>query len=266
MTSATLGFAFSIEREALHSPDLRAEALRLVASSSWGRPLRYFSSIAVSGQKKVRRPGLLPTKERDRVYTDILATDATNTVDMASSVRSDGDYAHFSIDTQVLPWSAKKTKVYGLRPWEPAVTHSQWLTDVLEFADRAPANQGVVFAMATHTAAMSEAWPSNIILPHGGDAHPRPDQISSMSVNQKEMGSRYVRFPRWGTFYSRAYLAQLGGTDRIVELVRPAVVRELAAGIYFQLTDSFESALSDEALAKQHAFEVVAEPLLPTIG
>ncbi|KAB2911797.1 MAG: hypothetical protein F9K40_00085 [Kofleriaceae bacterium] len=266
MTPATLGFAFTLEHEALHSPDLRDEALRLMASPSWGPPLRYFSSIAVSGQKKVRRPGLLSAKERDGIYAEILATEATGTVGMASSARSDEEFAQFSIDTQIQPWSARKAKTCGLRPWEPTVTRSQWLIDVLTFAERAPANQGVVFAMATHAAAMAEAWASNITLPNGRDAHPRADQVSGMSVNHKEMGSRYVRFPRWGTFYSRAYVAQLGGADRIVEVVRPAVVRELGAGMYFQLTDSFESALSDEALAKQHAFELLAEPLLPPIG
>ncbi|MBK9031046.1 MAG: hypothetical protein IPL61_06880 [Myxococcales bacterium] len=260
---AAIGFAFTLEREALCSPELRGEMLRLVTSPSWGRPLRYFSSIAVSGQKMVRRPGMLSLKDRAGIYTGILATDATSTVGLATSARCDETYARFEVDSQVQPWSAKKPFVYGQRPWEPTATLAQWLDDVLALAARAPANQGVVFTAPTYTAAMAEASAGNITLPNGRPAHSRPDQVSRMCVNKMEMGARYVRFPRWGTFYAHPYVDQLGGIAKIVEVVRPAVVRELGLGVYFQLTDSLDSAMSEESLAKQRAFEALAEPLVP---
>jgi hypothetical protein len=102
------------------------------------------------------------------------------------------------------------------------------------------------------------------VLRYGNLLHPFPEQYERMrGANRKHIGTRYMRFPRWGTLVSHAHVAELGGIDAIVGSVNPAMVRPLSGGVYFQLTDSVATAGSDEAAAKQQAFTEVAAKLLP---
>jgi len=65
-----------------------------------------------------------------------------------------------------------------------------------------------------------------------------------------------------GTLYGRAHVEAMGGVGKIVETVKPAVVRELPAALYVQLTDSVATATGAEAAAKQRAFPELVAPLL----
>jgi hypothetical protein len=78
-----------------------------------------------------------------------------------------------------------------------------------------------------------------------------------------EDNTKYMRFPRWGTLVNRQHVAQLGGVEAIERAVEPALVRQLSGGVYFQLTSSVATAMSEEAMAKQQRFTALAEPLLP---
>ena len=84
-----------------------------------------------------------------------------------------------------------------------------------------------------------------------------------MRAVRVELGTKYVRFPRWGTLYGRAHVEALVGVGKIVDTVKPAVVRELPAALYVQLTDSVATATGAEAAAKQRAFTELVAPLLP---
>jgi hypothetical protein len=87
-----------------------------------------------------------------------------------------------------------------------------------------------------------------------------------MKFHLHDMGTRYMRFPRWGTLVGHAHLAALGGRAAIEAAVEPAKVVELSGGLYVQLTESIATAGSPEALAKQDAFRALATPLLPPEG
>ncbi|MBK9031566.1 MAG: hypothetical protein IPL61_09565 [Myxococcales bacterium] len=181
-------------------------------------------------------------------------------VTMASSARTDDRHAACVLDTQET--LVCRPQISGRRPWSPEETHASWLEEVLAFADRAPTSLGVVFTMLDQFDVSREEDILRSRAP-GDSSHACFSQWLRMSRCRREVGTRYVRFPRWGTLYSHAHVAQLGGTAKIVEAVRPAVVREFGLGVYFQLTESFDSAMSEESLAKQGAFETLAAPLLP---
>jgi hypothetical protein len=111
-----------------------------------------------------------------------------------------------------------------------------------------------VFAEATGTA----IWHNDVF------SYPFPEEFERMrGENARLIGTRYMRFPRWGTLVSHAHVAELGGIDAVTGSVNPAVVRPLSGGVYFQLTDSVATAGSDEAAAKQQAFTEVGAKLLP---
>ena len=133
---------------------------------------------------------------------------------------------------------------------------------MLAFAATTTTSLGVVFVIADDADAYREGAVLTGTSP-GEPLHQLYPEWARMSAVRAEVGTRYVRFPRWGTLYSDAHVAALGGAARITDIVQPAVVRELPGGVYFQLTDSLDSAQSDLATRKRRAFTELAEPLLP---
>jgi hypothetical protein len=73
------------------------------------------------------------------------------------------------------------------------------------------------------------------------------------------IGSRHVRFPRWGTYLRREHVEVVGGRARIAEVVKPAAMRSVGELLFVQLTES--PAIHDEV--KQAAFTELLAPLLP---
>ena len=259
--SSTLGFALTFERDARDAPDLQAALVDFVVRPIWGKPLRYFAPQAIPGQE-VRRAGALTKDALVPSLTEAIAAEATSCVYMSTTAKEDAGYARIWFDTQRKPWSKPLCDAAGHRPSEGTSTHADWLAAVLVLMERAPAMMGCVFVMPSRWEASSEGTLGAIMV-NGKVAHPFPKQFERMSRAYKELGTRYVRFPRWGTLYSHAHVAALGGTARIVEVVQPAVVRELPGGVYFQLTDSLDTAQSEESTRKRRAFTELAEPLLP---
>src|SRR5262249_55731268 len=139
----------------------------------------------------------------------------------------------------------------------------RWVSEMLDLAAGVAAIHGVVPVMD------ADAVASEISLVgrsrDGVLQHPMPAEFERMSSgrNRPLIGTRYVRFPRWGTIYSHEHVEALGGRAKIDAAVKPALVRDLGAAWYFQLTEGLDTAMSAEALDKQRIFTDVAAPLLP---
>lgn len=260
-SNTTLGFALTFEPDARRRPDLQSALVDIVASPVWGKPLRYCAPQAVPGHA-VPRAGVLTKDALTTSLAAAIAAESTSCVFMSTTAKEDASYARIWFDTQSQPWSKPLCDAAGYRPWEAATTHAAWLAAVLTLAARAPATMGSVFVMPGPWQASSEGTLGAIMV-DGKAVHPYPKQFERMRRAYKELGTRYVRFPRWGTLYSHAHVEALGGIARIIDVVQPAVVRELPGGVYFQLTDSLDTAQSEEATRKRRAFTELAEPLLP---
>ncbi|MEQ1735425.1 MAG: hypothetical protein ABL886_03210 [Rhodoglobus sp.] len=235
-------------------------AMSLLMVPSWEAELRHFTSVATPGRRLIRRPGMIPAKRvRDEVGDALRNNDAT-IVGLSSGRAVDDAYRRLKWHRDTLVGPLVIT--HGDRP-SSGQSGDAWVADVLAYADGVGACAGVVVVMADRDEVWSECS-RTFVGRNGGIAHPWPEQAERMSwSNEKDMGTRYVRFPRWGTLVSHDHVAQLGGVAAIVKVVAPAVVRPLSGGVYFQLTDSVSTAMSDEAMAKQQTFTDLAAPLLP---
>ncbi|MCW5808167.1 MAG: hypothetical protein KIT31_37805 [Deltaproteobacteria bacterium] len=257
-----LAFTFVIEPTEV-SESVAEHMVALVRSDGWDLPLRYFSSIARPGEKLVRRPGMLRPKVLASELAAALLAAQTSVAIMSTSARNDSTYADCWFETDAEHWSSSRVhqlQAYGQRPLGAEPTWNSWLEAVLAFADGARASMGIVCVMdESSTRELSVLMGTS----PGDDAHPLYGQWSRLSRNRREVGERYVRFPRWGTLYSHRHVAAIGGVAKIREVVAPAVVRELSAGVYFQVTDSIASARLPESVEKQRAFEALVEPWLP---
>lgn len=257
-----LGFSLA------YAPDLPIDRLsaatrRLLASNGWEKPLRYFTALTDPGTPMPRRPGSLKKAEVLDVAEEALRFGATTRLTMSTSARSDETFASVSVAPRLFAWSGQtQLHAHGKRPLGTPEGRVTWLTDVLQFACATSAFHGVVFAGGDWREVQVEGEILDGWSP-GERAHPTYPEWARMSAHDRSVGTRYVRFPRWGTLYSHAHVAALGGVAKIVEVVQPAVVRELPGGVYVQLTDSLDTAQSEEATRKRRAFTELAEPLLP---
>ncbi|MCE9576957.1 MAG: hypothetical protein K8W52_27675 [Deltaproteobacteria bacterium] len=156
------------------------------------------------------------------------------------------------------------TRVYGRQALDldRAAEGDAWVAAMLEVARALGAQSGVVPVMPDLSAS-TETSGIMVSLEGVSPQHPDPSQFYRMRKVDRDLGTKYARFPRWGTLYSAAHVEALGGVKRIEQAVRPARVETVGTATYFQLTESVAMATSDEALAKQAAFTKLAVPILP---
>jgi len=262
-TPVTEAIGFS----ALHTRPLRTDAaardaaLTLLVSPAWGAQLRYFLSSATPGLRLWRKPGMIPAKTLREVVDAALQSEEVGALLMSAARNSTPDSRGLDFSRYASGYDPF-SRTYGYRPLAGDDVAS-WLEAVLTFVDCVGASTGVVVAMATCDHVLSEC--SGCTFSHNGQVmHPYPKQLARMlGLNSVHMGTRYMRFPRWGTLISHDHVAQLGGVGAITAAVGPALVRELSGGVYFQLTDSLATARSEDAVIKRKAFTDFAAPLLP---
>ncbi len=259
MSPFRLGFAAHHRETAWTDSTIRAAALDLAANGGWFGELRYLSLLSTPGERIPRSPGMVPAK-RMREELDTWLQDpvvATVTLATARDTRDDSERLWF----ERLAWGPALPLTHGVRASTDA--SDAWLARVLGYFDASGSTAGVIVAMADRREAISECS-SGTISPNGRLAHPWPEQVMRMKgENASHLGTRYMRFPRWGTLVSHAHVAALGGLDALVAAIRPARTQSLSGGVFIQLTESPTTAMGDEALAKQRAFIELAAPLLP---
>ena len=141
-----------------------------------------------------------------------------------------------------------------------------WVSLVDELIVTVRAAHAVIAASSNEDIVHCEVWLQNSSI-NGRPVHPDPKQISGLAVGRRDLGDRLVRPPHWGTYLSRAHVEAVGGRARLVDVVRPPVVRDVGELLYVQLSDRAADALSPEAEARRAAFaELLAPITVPRIA
>lgn len=230
-------------------------------SDVWMKPLRQLITQSVGGRTHPRRAGLVPTAERSAVLRELLVHPDLWEVTLSHRDKTTGHHASLDVGTRP-DADGRHVRVYGHQTLSgDAPRDDAWVRTMLTLAEKIDAYHGVVPVM-NPSGVRSEG--SFVGHRHNGvDTHPFPHEFARIRAVEGELGTKYVRFPRWGTLYGRAHVEAIGGIGKVVDAVKPAVVRELPSAVYLQLTDSVATATSAEAMAKQSAFTQLVAPLLP---
>lgn len=253
-----VGIALHLNRSICDDPVLVETCAAAFLSSAWPKALRYLWT-----QSSVRAPGQLRVSERGAVLRGLLAHSGVEQVTLATTREPEVGYATLSAETRPRLGYAY-TRVYGRQALDldRAAEGDAWVAAMLEVARALGAQSGVVPVMPDLSAS-TETSGIMVSLEGVSPQHPDPSQFYRMRKVDRDLGTKYARFPRWGTLYSAAHVEALGGVKRIEQAVRPARVETVGTATYFQLTESVAMATSDEALAKQAAFTKLAVPILP---
>jgi hypothetical protein len=209
---------------------------------------------------------MLTLKERSAVIDEALQSENVSRLALASESYTDLGYrsVRFSRKSESGAFSMAEATRPILEQGKPDVLVDAWVEDVLRFFDAVGGSTGAVPVMGSGSEIMTECGEVRIV--HEGVlCHPFPEEHARMHAfeNRAHLGTKYMRFPRWGTLVNREHVAQLGGVEAIERAVEPALVRQLSGGIYVQLTSSVATALGEESMEKQRRFTELAEPLLP---
>lgn len=92
--------------------------------------------------------------------------------------------------------------------------------------------------------------------------HPDASEIERINAHRTELGTKYVRPPRWGNYLGPEAVASAGGRDRIAAVVQPAVLAEVGPLLYVQLSIGFEDALSPATEAKRQQLATLLAPVM----
>ncbi len=95
----------------------------------------------------------------------------------------------------------------------------------------------------------------------GRSMHPHPDEIGAYAARRRLLGNEYARAPRWGTYLKPAHVAAVGGRDKIVDVVKPPVVRDVGELLYVQLSERVADALAPETEARRRVFADLLAPI-----
>lgn len=255
-----VGVGFHVLAGPAERPETVEAYVEVFLAEVWMKPLRQLISQAVGGRPHPRRAGLVPTAERAAVLRELLIHPDLWEVSLTHRDKTTGHHASFDVGTRIR--HQPHIRVYGHQTIDNDLARADaWVRVMLTLAEKIGVHHGVVPVM-NPSAVSSEG--SFVGHSHNGvSTHPFPDEFARIQDVERELGTKYVRFPRWGTLYPRAQVEALGGVGKIVDTVKPAVVREMPAALYVQLTDSVATATGAEAAAKQRAFTELVAPLLP---
>jgi hypothetical protein len=259
LAQLSVGISFLSRKAPRTSPEIVPALVEAFTAKSWTRPLRYYTGIIDAPKTPPRRPGVLKPKTVGDEVAGLLTSDALTSVTLQTSARNDDQFSTLTVET-VVPPHYVFSKLFGYHHVGEGM--DAWVADMLACAAAIGAEHGVVCVMNEDGAAAEVSFVARTR--DGKSLHPFPDELDGMRRVEREIGTTYVRFPRWGTLYSKGHVDALGGLERIVERVEPAVVREMGGAIYVQLTEHVGGALGDAAAAKQKSFTELATPLLPT--
>lgn len=250
-------------------PDQLARLAALVLDSRWKYRFRLINIGHVPGRPLTPVfSGIIPASKLDAAVSESLLSTSTERVlfGVSRSRQSELDTARFSVEP------GRGTPLDGAYPYTarahwfvPDETNREaaaraWLELQHEILRLLGAIHGVVIASTDFDVLGIELWLSNVDR-NGIAVHPDPAEISSYAVHRRTLGDEYIRAPRWGTYLKPAHVAAVGGRDRIVDFVKPPVVRDVGELLYVQLSERVGDALAPETEVRRRVFAELLAPI-----
>lgn len=275
MTSTTphLGLAAYYDEALVENAPGLAEVAKLLVDPRW-------PWVPALGRVSVRNPHELRTAERKRierearfrvrpgdyetvqealanpaffsVRMELAATDAKNHAD------SYVENGTFRASWMEVPFRAE-ARIRGFELPE-GKTVQAWVEVMHELVTALRTKHAILGVFDNPDATMSDVAMMGISV-NGRSRHPHRDQVSRAAIAMGDIGGKYVRHPRWGTYLLPRHLDAVGGLARVRAEVEPHEVREIGELVYVQLT-AFEDALTEACEAKRRALEAILEPIL----
>lgn len=264
-----LGYHAVHGRAIYASPELAARLASLVTDARWPWQPSIVRPEQIPGRPLYPWPkGKLPAAKLPDTIRDIVLSTDTLGITLVASRQDAGNHAWLDIRTghpehtgyydAAFAFDARTLcRAHGLpdgKSIEP------WLHLLDEMSILLDTPHAVIWADENESAIISRLY---------GTGSPRPDMavdstrydIVRANRSRAALGSQWIHPPAWGTYLKPAHVAAVGGRERIIDVVRPAVVRDVGALFYVQLSEHVDDALLPETEARRRAFRELLEPI-----
>lgn len=260
-----VGLIADFGKELKATPSGVERVAELMFDERWPRRFTKWQVHAESHLQNAGRRGRLPAEALAEV-TAALGDFSTLWVDLKTSgPESDSVYVdtgknlylHRDYACPLRMWASIRIE----KMQDPNAQVRRWVTLAHDFVSSVRARNGTI----------SVGPSSDVVTDLGVPRLPDPNdhlRITGGGVaageTRKQLGGKYSRYPRWGTYLHPEHVAAIGGRDRIAREVEPALFEQVDDLLYIQLTADFEDANTPVMWEKRLKLRKLMEPILVT--
>jgi hypothetical protein len=275
--SLYMGLAAYFSAHIFRNPQLAETVARLCLDRRWPWALANVSfGLRSSFFKATRRQRLSGRAAADKLRYGLLNADHRN-ARLGHSADEEENHARLEVETGQrlaqpdIPYAA--TIVGRIKAFElpDGATPLNWVDVMHELMVALDVGNGVLPVWPTVNMVDSDSMFVRIILDT-----PKADynlgvrgefetQCARANYWRPELGDKYVRHPRWGTYLRRNHIDRVGGLARLRDTVPLAKIVELGGAgdlIYLQCTDQPKGALTPAGESVRQALQTFLEPIL----
>lgn len=259
----SLGFWF-IYRKPLHERETAERVATLLTDPRWPWQPNLVRPSGRAGHAVYPwPPGKIAARELRATVIDVLRSDRTSGIHLVTSRQDKLNHAWVvlesgrweSIDEGIaFPFDGMSICRTGGKPLDG------WVELVSELAVELEAANGLIFAGEDERPIVVLQFGSGRYREKDPEDHPYTENERVQRV-RKELGARYVRPPRWGTYLRAEHVAAVGGRAKIAEIVKPPVMRAVGPLLYVQLSERIEDAVTPETEARRKVFTELLAPI-----
>lgn len=251
------------------APERLARLAELVVDPRWRYRFKLVTSATIPLMPSApRSSGQVPEAKLRALALEALSSPSTDNVLFSTSRKEAGDHADLLVPTGRRVIFAGRDVYSAYAKWrvplDPGFDVDRVSADWIELQHAIVETLGAIHGVivtGTNAWVMSAELSLGVTSLDGKLMHPNPAEISSYGAQILDLGTTYIRKPRWGTYLKPAHVAAVGGRDRIVAAVEPAVIRDVGELLYVQLTERVSDATGPEARARYRAFVDLVAPI-----
>lgn len=244
------------------------EIVRLLTDPRWPwQPQLLHASSIPGGPLTPQVKGKIRRADLDGPIRAALSASSTSRIHLTCSKLNDSNRASIAIDTgrfasgwDKIPFEIRaQLHVHEL---PDATSAASWIALCHDLVRAVRGVHAVIPVMRNRYAMSDELYLStttvNLRL-----QHPDAMEIQRINRHRNELGTKYVRPPRWGNYLGPEAVAAAGGRDQIAAVVQPAVLAEVGPLLYVQLSAGFEDVRSTSA-KRQELRKLLAPVMIPS--
>lgn len=243
----------------------QARLADLVVDPRWIYPFKLVTTTYVPGlPAHPQFPGVVAAARMRDAALQAISSESVTSALFSISKKDSLDHAHFDVRTgrDASPSLSIRSNARWRVPEDADVDSAgaAWVELQHAIIETLGVSHAVIVTATNEYVLNAEIWLS-LTSVDGTVMHPRPDEISSYAARSHLLGATYVRRPRWGTYLKPAHVAAIGGRERILDVVKPPVVRDIGELLYIQLSDRVSESTGDAAKVRYRAFADLLAPI-----
>lgn len=267
MSDIMLGF-WCVHDRALHDLETAREVARILTDARWPWLPSLVGAMQRPGQPVYTwRKGRIPAAELGATVTDIMASSLTVGAALSVAKKQDLDHAWYQVDNghrqaahEGIRYPFRAIAMCRATDLPVGASAMNWIELMHELVRVTGAPHALIWAGTDWRPIASRQFLTGVPRPQYPPDHP-VYEIDRTRTHRAELGDRWIRSPAWGSYLKPEHVDAIGGRAKIVEIVRPDVVRDVGALVYFQLSERIEDAVTAETERKRRAFEELAAPV-----